>query len=47
MAVYAHGNLGERAAALTRLGNALWGELLSPVVATGANITGEDERSRR
>jgi integrase len=41
MTVYAHGNLGEKAAALTQLGNALSAGLLSPVVVNGATVTGE------
>lgn len=34
MTVYAHGNLTEKAAALSQIGNALSGGLLSPVVVS-------------
>ncbi|MDT7707025.1 MAG: hypothetical protein QOG20_2632 [Pseudonocardiales bacterium] len=42
MMVYAHGNLTEKAAALARLGEAVSGGLLSPVVVNQAVEAGED-----
>jgi integrase len=42
MMVYAHGNLAEKAAALTQLGEAVSGGLLSPVVVNPAVGAGED-----
>lgn len=43
MMVYAHGNLTEKAAALTQLGESLSGGLLSPVVVEPANERGGDQ----
>ncbi len=43
MMVYAHGNLTEKAAALTQLGEAVSGGLLSPVVVKPAVETGGDQ----
>jgi hypothetical protein len=40
--VYAHGNLTEKAAALSHLGEALSGGLLSPVVVKGADTETND-----
>jgi hypothetical protein len=40
--VHAHGDLGEKAAALTQLGNALSAGLSSPVVVDGAPPPGEE-----
>ena len=45
MTVYAHGNLGKRAAALAQLGDALSGGLLSPVGVKAPKLIDRDQRS--
>ena len=45
MTVYAHGNLAEKAAALTQLGEAMSGGLMSPVDVRLACSTDDDRRT--